>query len=367
MEIQQPIDISLRNRNQLPWDEAIWNRIDRAVHDECKRTKVAAKFLPYHHASPNELTIPSDTVILSGEPGEQRLAIDEVAINPLIELVVEFKLTVQQVEREAELGTAVTLATRAANLISQAEDIAIFQGQSAIAPGENQHPLFRDRKVIVKSGSAGLGLLNAPDFPGSNSDIQIVSIPPLEPNETPPRWGENTFAAVSNAYSRLQSGDGLAQAHYGPYVCVLNFRPYADTYAPLATTLIIPADRIKPLVTAMASDKDMHICEAEIQTHKKDMHAYGRDMSYMNHLEYSHYYGTGTLPLFKGVFLSLGGDTMDLVVGADIKTEYTSQDKDGSYCYRAYSRFVNRLKDPTSVIRFDFHESSSEKISKARQ
>ena len=121
------MEANQRNRNQIPWEQEIWDRIDTAVHDECKRTKIAAKFLPIHVASPKELTIPSDTVIVGNGRGNQKLSVDEVAINPLLELVVEFKLTVQQVEREAALGTAVTLATRAANLISQAEDIAIFQ------------------------------------------------------------------------------------------------------------------------------------------------------------------------------------------------------------------------------------------------
>jgi uncharacterized linocin/CFP29 family protein len=353
----QTMDTNLRNRNQIPWDEEIWNRIDRAVHDECKRTKIATKFLPmYVPSSPNQLTIPSDTVVISSgispdRESDRKLMIDEVATTPLIELVTEFKLTVQQAEREAELGTAVTLATRAANLLSQGQDIIIFQGQNAIA-GKNPHPLFRDRKVIVKSGSGGLGLVNAPEADSSNPKIQIVNVPVLDPNETPPRWGENTFGAVSQSYSRLQSGDGLAQAHYGPYVCVLNFQPYADTYAPLATTLIIPADRIKPLVTEMGYDNDMPMNGSGMGVYQKDIHTmqmYGK---------YPQYYGTGTIPRFNGIFLSLGGNTMDLVIGMDAKTEYTNQDKDGNYCFRVYERFALRLKDPTSTIRLEFEGDS---------
>ncbi len=344
------MDINLRNRNQIPWDEEIWNRIDRAVHDECKRTKIATKFLPiYVPPSPNQLTIPSDTVVLSSgispdRQSDQKLMIDEAATTPIIELVTEFKLTVQQAEREAELGTAVTLATRSANLLAQGQDIVIFQGKNATV-GKNQHPLFRDRKVIIKSGSAGLGLVNAPEAEGSNPKIQIVTVPVLSPDETQPRWGENTFGAVSESYSRLQSGEGLAQAHYGPYVCVLNFQPYADTYAPLPTTLIIPADRIKPLVTQMWSHNGMPTNEEAMSAHQRDMHTYGK---------VPQYYGTGTIARFNGIFLSLGGNTMDLVVGMDAKTEYTNQDKDGNYCFRVYERFALRLKDPTSTIRLEF-------------
>ncbi len=300
-------------REKLTWSQEIWKRIDQAVHDECKRTKISAKFIPlYGPISPAELTIPSDTVLID----EQTLTVNEAAVVPLIEILAEFTLTPQQVEREEELMTAVTLATRATNLLSQAEDILIFQGNTAI----NTHPLFTENKVSVRSGPAGSGLLNAPD---PNSIIQIVNVPLLEPQERPQRYGENTFGAVAEAYSRLQSGEGLAQAHYGPYALVLHHMPYADTYAPLATTLIMPADRIKPLVMAG-------------------------------------FYGTGTLPSLRGILVSLGGNTMDLVLGMDATTAFLQEDPSGNYRFRVYERFALRIKDNTSIIKLEFQEPSSQ-------
>ena len=41
------MDINQRNRNQVPWDEEIWNRSDRAVHDECKKTKPIPNFINF--------------------------------------------------------------------------------------------------------------------------------------------------------------------------------------------------------------------------------------------------------------------------------------------------------------------------------
>ena len=358
MNMTRTMEMQLR-RKELPWDDEIWNRIDRAVHDECQRTKIASKFLPmYGPIASGELTIPSDKILLSDE---QKLAVDEADTERLLELVVEFTLTRQQVEREAELGTAVTLATRAANLISQAEDVVIFQGQLAIDPSSSsQHPLFSSGKVIARSGPAGIGLLNAPEADGSNPEIQKFPVKTINPTEPIPRWGENNFGAVSTAYSRLQSGEQLAQAHYGPYVCVENFEPYADSYAPLATTLILPADRIKPLVTPMYCDKDMYMQGNGRHRHEKDVQMYGRDMHYMYFNGHCpHYYGTGTLPRFRGIFASLGGNTMDLVVGVDAKTEYLTQDVQGNYCFRVYERFALRLKDPSSVIRLEFEGNKS--------
>ena len=357
MNMTRTMEMQLR-RKELPWDDEIWNRIDQAVHDECQRTKIASKFLPiYGPIASGELTIPSDRIRVSAE---QKLAVDEADTERLLELVVEFTLTRQQIEREAELGTAVTLATRAANLLSQAEDVVIFQGQSAIDRGPSQHPLFSQQKVIARSGPAGIGLLNALEADGSNPEIQEVTVPTLDPSERFPRWGENNFGAVSTSYSRLQSGRGLAQAHYGPYVCVENFQPYADSYAPLATTLILPADRIKPLVTPMYCDKDRYMQGNGRHRHEKDIQMYGRDMHYLYSNGYCpHYYGTGTLPEFRGLFVSLGGNTMDLVVGIDAKAEYLTQDVQGNYCFRVYERFALRLKDPSSVIRLKFEGNKS--------
>ena len=109
----------------------------------------------------------------------------------------------------------------------------------------------------------------------------------------------------------------------GPMRWFLNHESYADTYAPLPTTLIMPADRIKPLI-------------AEDGTFA--------------------FYGTGTMPKLRGIFLSLGGNTMDLVVGMDARAEYLQQAEGGLFRLRVYERFALRLKDLSSIIRLDFQE-----------
>ena len=215
-------------RDRLPWSQEIWNRIDQAVHAECQRTKIAAKFLPmYGPISPSERTVPADRVVLDGET----LNVDETEVVPIVELVAEFKLTLQQVESEQEDMTAVTLATRAANHLAQAEDLLIFQGQDVT----KTHHLFTSNQVRLISGNAGKGLVNAPEL-STDPSKQIVPVPPLAGTTPPMRWGENTFAAVADAYSRLQGGDGLAQAHYGPYALVLQHANPANTSLPPVVT-----------------------------------------------------------------------------------------------------------------------------------
>jgi uncharacterized linocin/CFP29 family protein len=301
------------NRDQLPWSQRIWNRIDQAVHDECQRTEIASKFLPlYGPVAAGQTTVHSDTVVVVDGQSPQSTAgvleVEETETTPFVEIVVEFKLTPQQVDREEELMTAVTLATRGANQISQAKDELVFNGQAAL-----KTPLFAEKKVRLLSGNAGTGLL------GGLSANQIVDVKPIDAKER--RYGEETFKAVAAAYSRLQSGEGLAQSHYGPYALVLQHEQYADTYAPLATTLIMPADRIKPLVMAG-------------------------------------FHGTGTVPPLTGLLVSIGGNTMDLVVGMDVTVSFQQQDADGRYRLRVWERFALRRKDKTAIIRLNFLETA---------
>ena len=291
-------------RDKLTWGPDVWNRIDQAVHDEAQRTKVAVKFLPLYMAMPESFVVPADTV--NGRPP---LTVDETTITQLVELLVEFALTPQQYERERQSGltTAVTLVTRATNLLSQAEDLLIFQGDDGLT-----NPLFTSNTVVHQSGSAGTGLLNAP-----LGRDQIIQVPPTEDGKQ--EWGENTFAAVANGYARLQG-----KGHYGPYALVLQTVPYADLFAPVLTNgmqvvnaLAIVADRVKPLVTAGL-------------------------------------YGTGTLPPLTGILVSIGGNTMDRVVAVDAVTEFEQTDNRGRYLFRVYERVALRFKDTSGVIKFEF-------------
>ncbi|MBK1706057.1 encapsulin [Halochromatium glycolicum] len=298
-------------RDKLPWGDE-WTHIDQAVHDEADRIKIAAKFLPPYGPLPEALTVPSDTVVPGGV-----LSVDEGATTPLVETWVEFTLTPQQVEREAEQMTAKTLAERATNLLCQAQDLLLFEGNAAVAT----NPLFTGTppEVRLRSGPAGDGLLG---FKTPLTQIETVS--PLTPSGGQPNYGENTAGAVARAYAKLQ-----AAGHYGPYALALPTVPYADTHVPLANTLIMPADRIKPLVTAG-------------------------------------FFGSGTFPARtvkgketpQGVMVSIGGNTMDLVVGRPPTVAFMQEDVDGTYRFRVFERFALRLKDPTAVIRLDFEPAA---------
>jgi uncharacterized linocin/CFP29 family protein len=296
-------------RDKLTWNQDIWNRIDKAVHDEAMRTKIAAKFIPLYITASDALSVPRDTIDTS-DP--QTLTVDEGTTFSLFEISVGFSLTQQQVENEGGLMTAVTLATRATNFLSQAEDILIFQGDDGIKNTD----LFKTKRVRRRNGSFGEGLVKVAEDQRQSKPSHVIPVP-LNPNApTPNGYGENTFTAVSQAYSRLQD-----LGHYGPYALVLHDAVYADTYAPLKTTLIMPADRIRPLVTAG-------------------------------------FYGTGTLPAFTGLLMSLGGNSMDLAVGVDATTAFLQEDTNRLDQFNVFERFTLRLKDKTAIIKLEFEHQS---------
>jgi uncharacterized linocin/CFP29 family protein len=298
-------------RDKLSWIEEIWNRIDEAVHAESQRTKIWRHIIPQYPLPPDAVTVPADTIVRDGGT----LAVDEAATIPVFEMWVEFILTLQQVEREEELRTAVTLATGAANLLSQAEDLVIAQGDAAVA----SHPLFAENMVFTR-GRVGTGLLTT-----DRQTVDVAALPAV-PGSTGTAWGANTFAAVAEAYSQLQRGDGVGQAHYGPYALVLPSVPYADTYAPVLTNqagvadaLAVTADRIRPLVTAG-------------------------------------YYGTGTLPDFTGILVSLGGNTMDLGSALEPTVAVMQEDTQGRVRCRLVERLAVRKKVQTAAITLTFQQ-----------
>lgn len=305
---------------EMNWQEALKD-IQKAIDDETMRIKIASKFLPLPQdvITPGTLNIASDIITQDGDT----LNVAEQNTTSFYQITVNFRLTQGQYTDIGGKKTAITLATRAANLLSQAEDILIFQGQD----GKN-NTIFQQRKVIIdREGSPSPGLLQLKDLdPKSEQIIKVLPTDDTLPNDRSlNRYGENTFAAVAEGYSRLQD-----KGHYGPYALVLHDRIYADTHAPLKTTLIMPADRVKPFVTVKTN------------TMTSEM-----------------FYGTGTLPILNdkttptGLLVSLGGNTMDLVIKSPPTVMQLPQ-SGVFFPFQVTEQFALRLKDPTAVIRFEF-------------
>jgi len=60
------------------------------------------------------------------------------------------------------------------------------------------------------------------------------------------------------------------------------------------------------------------------------------------------------LPPSSGVLVSVGGNTMDLIVGVEPTTEFLQVSTEGVYRFRVFERFALRVKDKTAIVRLDF-------------
>jgi hypothetical protein len=211
---------------------------------------------------------------------------------------------------DAELTAAMTLATRAANYLAQAQDLVVFRG-----PDANKAEFFKNNPVF--NGSASM------PFPQQDPHLDGLAFNPKHTIEVKPKsgdpassitYGEHTSSAVGQAYSYLQS-----IGHNGPYALVLHSDVFADTMVALDDTLIMPADRIKPFVT----ETDMT----------------GKDIV--------RFYGSGALNPFTGLFTSTGGESVDLVVAnrPSIRSAGRTTGQSAGLLFEAYESFTLRLKD----------------------
>jgi uncharacterized linocin/CFP29 family protein len=282
--------------NEIPWGDATWSRIECAIQDEVRRVTVAQRFLPLTGPRPEATTVPADPI---RRDGAGRLVLDEAAVSPLCEIWTEFALTPQQVAEEERLMKARTLAIRAARLVTLAEDALIFDGRRALTA----YPLLKDGIVRHRSGPPAASL---PELARTGEGVET-----LEPVTRTRDLGRAVLRAVERGYAKLQD-----RGHYGPYALVLSTRAHAAVLAPPDGTFIFEADRLRSL--------------------------FARGL-----------FGTGTLPDEAGagaLLFSLGGESMDLVIGRPATVSFLQEDDDGKYRFRVWKRFAFRLRDPSAVI-----------------
>ncbi len=197
---------SHHGRDKIDWGPEVWVRIDAAVREEIKRSRVAARFLPTVHVPAKSTTVPADAVSVTANAGggagatpagvapSAVFSVDETSTTRVNEIWVEFSLTPAQVEEEEaavhgmphgqhpqqqqqsqlhshghqhhqmHASTAMSLATRAANILAQVEDSIIFQGKPVSgrlrrARRAAAKTRVADSRRILALGQVGLGPL----------------------------------------------------------------------------------------------------------------------------------------------------------------------------------------------------------------
>lgn len=280
------------------WTSQIWSDIDKEVMADVGRVRVAQKIFPSQQ-KPNQDTVQADILTLGETPGDP-LMIKEGVTLPFLEISAKFALTQSQINSEATLRTAQTLAQLSGRKVALAEDLLLFQGGTATLPQgvavSNMRPDWK-------------GLLNIDGM------LPSITVEPLASGG----FGEHTFTAVSKGIGQL-----IAAGHPGPYALVLETSIFADTHAPVPNTLVTTSDRIVPLVD-------------------------GR------------FYGTGTLPPFTGLLVSLGGNPTTIHIAQDAVTVYNSEDPFGNHRFRVLERVQIVVREPQAFVKLQFQASTAKK------
>ena len=335
-----------KENEKVPWSPEIWKAIHRTVHDETMRVRVGAKFLPHRRVHPKTTSVPPDTITNGPVSNEQNftLTIDEGITIRLNEIWTEFALTTQQVHDTSEAKnpmhtSAVSLARRAAQYLALAQDIVIFQGFTGYtaSPFFAQNVRFRtplpaDSGLLSQSASPITGLN---PYLSPNAPIQVQ---PLTDGAPGVRYGENTFTAVTQGYAVLN-----AQGQPGPYALILNTTPYADLYAAVGNgSLVITADRVEPLVKAGLFGTSTIPPNPALPPSSPPTSPPSSPPNLGG-------------PPYYGVLVSIGGDTMDLVVGLHATTVFMQQDTNQLWRFRVLERFALRVLDTSAIQVLQFN------------
>ena len=107
------------------------------------------------------------------------------------------------------------------------------------------------------------------------------------------------------------------QGHVGPFAMILSTGLFDLAYTPLFPSLVVPADRVKPLL------------EGPLLR-------------------------SSTLNFFfeRGVLVSVGADLLDLAIGSEIGVTLLQVSAAASprYMFRVSERFTLRVKQPTAIV-----------------
>jgi hypothetical protein len=379
----------------VQWSADLVKAIHKAVHEETIRTTIGALFLPHSRVHPKTTSVRPDLVVPAaldststteptpGQPAIFTLLIDEGITIRLNEIWVEFALTDQQVTEIRELqdvqySTVLTLARRAAQYVGLAVDCVIQNGVNAY--NSPNSPAFFSEYVRWRPGQlpSDGGLLNltlpawgktltatspytlfyGPNattlssstnpFISADTPAPIIVNPVSYTNPSPPAgviWGENTFPAVAQGIANLTSA-----GKSGPFALLLHYVPFGDLYAPVGTeSLAITADRVDPLCkVGVFSSGTLPANPPSTAANNSLLATYAA--AYLKAFTSNTAPPTPVPPgAYTGVLVSVGGCSVELVVGQHARTRWQQKDANGNHRFRVMHRFTLKVSDPGSI------------------
>jgi hypothetical protein len=323
--------------------------VREAVFSAWQRVRVAGSFLPVYGPLPAGVkVVPSEVFLSDG-------TVDDQSTASLVEISLPVVLTRQQV-RDEGLSSAVLQFTRRAMQVGQLEDWYIFNGTvpevafftlAEIADEANPIPGLPSARY--RPDFAFLGKKSAPAVQGiagriANPKQQIDGLRQRNPGALGLFHGGDQDArpalvsagkAGRGLISSVVSGiNALEQEGYvGPHVCVFARQPWEAAHMPNKGTLVLPRDRIEPLI----GRELLHASALDVPANRIK----GRDVDKDDWRS-------------RGVLLSLSGDAIDLALAADATPEFRYVDPQGRYVFAVFERFALRIKDPKAVVPLQF-------------
>jgi uncharacterized linocin/CFP29 family protein len=264
------------------WSAQQWQTVQQTVYEEARRARVAARFLPlYGPVAADAETVPAQR--LEEERGS--LHLKDRAVLGLTTVRVNVELNTQQVA-QPDLSAAITLFRRAANVIARVEDILIFLGHD------------KGASVI-------------PEVCHTTQDTSKEGLWDIVKETVPDKItdGQTLVKAVAEGITILEN-----KGYVAPYALALGSALFVMAETPSAGSLVLPSDRIRPLIEGSLAR-------------------------------------TGTLPREGGILFSLPGNPVEIVVAKEIGVTFLQVSDNGHPVYRVSERFVLRVKEPDSMVK----------------
>ena len=274
---------------EVQWTEEQCNLVQQTVRDEARKVRVAASFLPlYGPLPPDAASVPLQHLEEIPRRAGIRMRVDDSHTRPLTTISVNVELQSSQAA-QPDLSSALIMFRRAANIIARVEDRIVFEGQ----PGPDPDPRLLNVTPIIFTVSGGeqfKGLIREAQSRGN-----YVKVPP---NSS----GGILVTKVAEAIEKLEK-----KGHLQPFALVLGGGLFIMAHTPNERSLVLPADRIKPLLDGPLLR-------------------------------------SGTIADPEGVIVSLAGDPVDLVVARDISVQFLQITTEPRHIYRVSQRFTLRIK-----------------------
>ena len=299
------------------WSDAQWELIGRTVTEAFDKSNVAGKFLPCYGPLPESAEYVRAEKLQ--DLGDSVSVSDDKTLK-LFTLTVKVPLSREQIADES-LSTALLAFRRAAVLLAQVEDDVVFNGFKT-ADNDALRARIEARKEAMKKDPKHKGPTDAErreemvanvvtSWPeeGLNGLVPEQENPPIIPPKDQGDRSESLIRAVSSAIGELE---GLA--HPGPFASILGNERFDDAHTPSKNSMVLPADRIKPLLKGPLLR-------------------------------------SGQMKDDVGIVVSLAGTDIDLVVATPPRVQFLQLTENAKYLFRVYEKFTMRIKSSGAVER----------------